>query len=232
VPNDTGAIDAGLRLELEKIAGALRQEDGQIQFGGPARKRIAVDAYAVLDDLTGEVLYSGYSMPMYFPRKQALPTISGILYRTGRKLYLVGADSNDRLLVVDTREIGDLFWILLCSALLGIVGFSGAYAAGMTFLRKYFLLTDSAPAGIAEARRVGEGLTVEFKKSISFEVQSSVDRVLESIAAFANAADGSIFIGIEDNGNVRGLRLEGGKARDALRERSIKQYATESDPIR
>lgn len=142
-----------------------------------------------------------------------------MFYRTGRKLYLLRADSTDRLLVVNTREIGDLLWLLVSSALVWGIGFSWASAAGVTFLRKYFLLTDTAPPSIAEARGSGEGLTVEFKKSISFEIQSSVDRVLESIAAFANSSDGAIFIGIEDNGNVRGLRLVGEKARDALKER-------------
>jgi ATP-dependent DNA helicase RecG len=60
---------------------------------------------------------------------------------------------------------------------------------------------------------------LSLKRSISFDVQNSVDRVLETIAAFANTAGGTIFIGIEDNGKVHGLRLEGAKARDALNER-------------
>lgn len=57
VPNDTGAIDAGLRLDLERIGSALREEEGRIGFGGPARKRVAVDAYTVLDIATEKVLY-------------------------------------------------------------------------------------------------------------------------------------------------------------------------------
>lgn len=59
LPTNTAAIDAALRLELDKIAGALRQEGGRIEFGGPARRRIAADGYVVLDLATNEVLYSG-----------------------------------------------------------------------------------------------------------------------------------------------------------------------------
>jgi ATP-dependent DNA helicase RecG len=81
------------------------------------------------------------------------------------------------------------------------------------------VLTNRSAHSSADALRRGEGLTVEFKRSISFDVQASVDRVLETIAAFANTADGTIFIGVEDNGNIYGLRLEGAKARDALAER-------------
>ena len=141
------------------------------------------------------------------------------LFRAGRQLYIVRADASDRLLVVNTSPAGDLLWLLGCSTLLLGASYSGAYASGRTFLRKYFLLTDSSAHSYADALQLGEGLTIEFKRSISFDVQHSVDRVLETIAAFANTAGGTIFIGVEDNGKVHGLRLEGTKARDALNER-------------
>ena len=219
LPTNTAAIDAALRLELDKIAGALRQEGGRIEFGGPARRRIAADGYVVLDLATNEVLYSGYSIPMYFPRSRALPGPGTSLYRHGRQIYAVRADSSDRLLVVNTSRVDDLLLLLVLSALILAGGFSVAYTSGMTFLRKYFVLTGSSAHSLADALRLGEGLTVEFKRGISFEVQNSVDRVLETIAAFANTANGTIFIGIEDNGNIHGLRPDGAKGRDALAER-------------
>jgi predicted HTH transcriptional regulator len=123
-------------------------------------------------------------------------------------------------LVVNTDQVGDVLSLLVLSALILAGGFSVAYASGMTFLRKYFVLTGGSAYSPADALRLGEGLTVEFKRSISFGVQSSVDRVLETIAAFANTADGTIFIGIEDDGNIHGLRPDdGAKGRDALAER-------------
>jgi ATP-dependent DNA helicase RecG len=122
-------------------------------------------------------------------------------------------------LVVNTSRVDDLLLLLVLSALILAGGFSVAYTSGMTFLRKYFVLTGSSAHSLADALRLGEGLTVEFKRGISFEVQNSVDRVLETIAAFANTANGTIFIGIEDNGNIHGLRPDGAKGRDALAER-------------
>jgi hypothetical protein len=86
LPTSTTAIDAALRQQLDKIAGALRQEDGRIEFGGPARRRIAADGYVVLDIATNEVLYGGYSLPMYFPHSRTLPAPGTSLYRQGRQL--------------------------------------------------------------------------------------------------------------------------------------------------
>jgi hypothetical protein len=219
LPSDKTAIDAALRQQLDKIAGALRPGEGRIEFGGPAHPRVAIDGYVVLDIATNEVLYSGYSLPMYFPRSRLLPGPGTTLYRSGWQLYVVRADSNDRLLVVNTSIVGDLRSLLILAVAIMGGGLVVGHRSGMTFLRKYFLLRDSSPPSTTDALRLGEGLTVEFKRGISFEVQNSVDRVLETIAAFANTADGTIFIGIEDNGNVHGLRLDGTKGRDALVER-------------
>jgi schlafen family protein len=235
LPTNTPVIDNALRQEVDEIAGALRQEDDRIEFGGLARRRVAVDGYVVSDIATDEVLFSGYSMPMYYPHSRRLPRPGTRLFRAGRQIYIVRADSSDRLLVVNTSPVGDLLWLLGCSTLLLGAGFSGAYASGRTFLRKYFLLSDSSAHSYADALQLGEGLTVEFKRSISFDVQNSVDRVLETIAAFANTAGGTIFIGIEDNGKVHGLRLEGAKVRDALNERihqSVRNRVRPSPVIR
>lgn len=78
-------------------------------------------------------------MPMYFPHRRALPEFPGMFYQAGRKLYLVRTDSTDRLMAVNTSEIGDVAWIMASPALVWSLGFSGAYAAGVTFLRKFIL---------------------------------------------------------------------------------------------
>jgi hypothetical protein len=203
-------VDAALHQQLDKIAGALRPAEGRLEFGEQARRKVAADGYVVLDIPKNEVLYGGYSLPMYFPHSRALPGTGTNLYRQGRQLYVVRADSNGRLSVVNTDKVGDLLSLLLLSTLILTGGFALAYRSGMTFLRKYFVLTASSAPSPADALRLGEGLTIEFKRSVSFDVQNSVDRVLETIAAFANTADGTIFIGIEDNGNLYGLRLDDG----------------------
>jgi hypothetical protein len=219
LPTNTSAIDAALRQQLEKIAGALQQEDDRVSFGEPSRRRIAADGYVVLDMRTNAIIFGGYSLPMYFPRTRPLPETGTTLYRQDRELHIVRADSNGRLLAVNTERVGDLLSLLIVLVLIIAVGFAVAYRSGMTFLRRYFVLTDRSAQNAADALRLGEGPTVEFKRSISFDVQNSVDRVLETVAAFANTADGTIFIGIEDNGNIHDLHLDGTKARDALAER-------------
>lgn len=46
-------------------------------------------------------------------------------------------------------------------------------------------------------------MTVEFKRGISFDAQNSIDRVLETIAAFANTADGTLFIGVDGAADIK-----------------------------
>jgi len=59
LPTNTTSVDAALRQQLDKIAGALRQADGRIEFGDPARRRVAANGYVVMDIATNEVLYVG-----------------------------------------------------------------------------------------------------------------------------------------------------------------------------
>jgi hypothetical protein len=216
LPTDADAIDTALHKQLDLILGGLREANGRIEY---PRRRIAADGYLALDTATGEVFDNGLSLPMYFPRTRPLPGPGASLYRHGRRLYAVRADSDGRILVDNVSEIGDLFSVLRLAVMVLTGGFALGYSVGMTFLRRFLLLKDGSTHTLAEALRLGEGLTIEFKRSISFEVPNSVDRVLETVAALANTADGTIFIGVEDNGRINGLKLEGGKARDALTER-------------
>jgi ATP-dependent DNA helicase RecG len=47
----------------------------------------------------------------------------------------------------------------------------------------------------------GENDTVEFKRSFS-------DEVMISLVAFANAKGGTVYLGIEDDGTVKGVSLQ------------------------
>ena len=219
LPIDIGAVDKALRGQLDMLLDALREDAGRVDLGAAARRRVVADGYTVIDTATAEVLYHGYSLPMYFPRSQPLPRPGASFYRHGRALYVVRADSNGRLLAVRMNQVGDLPSILVLAALILAGGSLLGYKLGMTFLRRFFVLTNSSAQTLDEALRLGEGLTIEFKRSISFDVPNSVDRVLETIAAFANTAHGTLFIGVEDNGRINGLHVEGLKGRDALTER-------------
>ena len=48
--------------------------------------------------------------------------------------------------------------------------------------------------------RSGESETVEFKESFN-------DAVIEALSAFANASGGTVFVGIADDGTVKGISV-------------------------
>jgi hypothetical protein len=156
---------------------------------------------------------------MYFPHDRELPLPGTRLFRISQQLFVLRADANDRVLVVNSSAIGNIPSLVALAFVLLFAGFVTAYRAGSTVLRRYFTAERGAPIDVRDALRLGEGLGVEFKRSIAFDQQNSVDRVLETIAAFANTGDGTLFIGIEDNGRINGLSLDGLKARDAFLER-------------
>ncbi len=60
--------------------------------------------------------------------------------------------------------------------------------------------------------RAGENLTVEFKRQVP-----KLDRLAKSLSAFSNSSGGSIFFGVEDNGDICGLDHLNG-TRDIVRQ--------------
>ena len=56
------------------------------------------------------------------PEAKALPGIDTTLYRQGWQLYVVRADANDRLFVMNTSPVGDLPSLLLLLVLLLVSG--------------------------------------------------------------------------------------------------------------
>jgi ATP-dependent DNA helicase RecG len=80
-------------------------------------------------------------------------------------------------------------------------------------LRRYFSLRGGRPATVAEALAVGEGQSIEFKHGLT------EDPLLKAITAFANTNDGTVFIGIDDEGRVRGLEFPSPKAKDEFRHK-------------
>ena len=123
-------------------------------------------------------------------------------------------DSNERLLAVATQPIGDVPSIATLFSLLFAFTGAVAYIAARTFLRKYFLFSEARSHTVQEALRLGEGESIEFKRSISFDSAGSVEQLLQTVAAFANSGDGTIFIGIEDEGQVKGISAASPKERD------------------
>jgi predicted HTH transcriptional regulator len=76
---------------------------------------------------------------------------------------------------------------------------------------------------LEETLQKGEGQSIEFKAGV---IDSNVAKV---IAAFANTNAGNIFIGVEDNGGISGLREQTAQERDQLL-RKIRQVTTMIQP--
>jgi predicted HTH transcriptional regulator len=90
---------------------------------------------------------------------------------------------------------------------------------GATFLRRYLFFNETRPHTVDEALKLGEGTGVEFKRSISFDSPGSVEQVLQTVVAFANSGDGTVFIGIEDDGKIRGVKLDTAQEKDRLSQK-------------
>lgn len=96
------------------------------------------------------------------------------------------------------------------------------------------LFKETRPHTIDEALKLGEGTSIEFKRSISFDNQGSVDQILQTIVAIANSGDGTLLIGIEDDGKVRGIKLDTTQEKDRLSQRIhqvVRQRIKPSPPI-
>jgi hypothetical protein len=108
---------------------------------------------------------------------------------------------------------------------LWIAGITGALAVAtvLTLIVRYELEKRSLEISLEEALKKGEGQSIEFKSGI---IDSNVAKI---IAAFANTNTGNIFVGVEDNGGVSGLREQTPHERDQLL-RKIRQVATMIQP--
>lgn len=65
-------------------------------------------------------------------------------------------------------------------------------------------------------REAGEGKSVDFKEAFPDQAH----RLGKEIAAMASSGGGRIFIGIDDNGSLRGINASTGEDRDDLAERA------------
>jgi hypothetical protein len=108
---------------------------------------------------------------------------------------------------------------------LAVVGITGALTVVtvLGLILTYEVEKRSLEISLEEALKKGEGQSIEFKSGI---IDSSVAKV---IAAFANTNPGNIFVGVEDNGGVSGLREQSPQERDQL-IRKIRQVASMIQP--
>jgi hypothetical protein len=155
-----------------------------------------------------------------------LPAAGYRLYIRDYNLYLLVTERQGRLLAASLANLGGIWWLLVLSAATFLGMTAMARALSRRYLRSYFALSGIQVPTVEEALNSGEGQRVEFKRGISEDeakTGSVNDELLKSIAAFANTNDGTILIGVDDAGHVKGLDLDF-KQRDRL-ERKIHQLA-------
>jgi len=120
----------------------------------------------------------------------------------------------------EERALHQTILFSLCLAL-------GSWLIAVTLLVvplvRYELEKRSLEISLEEALKKGEGQSIEFKAGV---IDSNVAKV---IAAFANTNAGNVFIGVEDNGGVSGLREQTAQERDQLL-RKIRQVTTMIQP--
>ena len=211
-------LDRKLDEQLDRILDSLREEGGKIEVPGTAQRKVT-DGYEVVELGSNEIVSGGSWIPVYLPPHSPLPHKGISLYRHERELYLVRTDTSERLIAVSIKSIGDPAFLAVLFGLLFLASGVAAYLSATTFLRRYLVFSQIRPPAIEEAIRLGEGGSIEFKRSISFESDNSVQQLLQTIVAFANSGDGSIFIGIEDQGQLRGISVAGPKGKDRFSQR-------------
>lgn len=88
-----------------------------------------------------------------------------------------------------------------------------SYVVSSTFFRKHFIFFHKNQPSISDALKSGEGQKIEFKRGLID------DDILKSITAFANTNDGTIFIGIDDEGKIKGINEKTLKEKDNFRSK-------------
>jgi len=202
-----GELDAALQRDADKIARGLLVPRTSLR---PSRSGLSVDGFQVVDPNTKQVVEQGPWLPVFLPNGVPLPTPGFTFYVSDGSLYAAETENRGSVLATSFIELGSL-WQLAWSCAAGLFLGAIAWALSRRFLRNYFAVTGMKVPNVEEALRAGEGQEVEFKRGLSDDENrtgSVEDELLKSVAAFANRNDGAIFVGIDDAGHIKGLRLD------------------------
>ncbi len=204
-------VDADLKREAEQIANNFAPVKGKSLRSAKFTPKLSADGFAVADAITGEVFVFGPQLPMFLPKEKILPREGPQPYIDTGDVYIAQTDTNGRLVATSIVSVGSYGWFAITEVLV-FIG-AGLIARGLSrrFLRNYFAAMGVRVPDLQEALSRGEGQNVEFKRGLSEEqskASSVEDELLKSTAAFANTNDGIIFIGVDDGGRIRGLRLD------------------------
>ena len=200
-------VDAALERDADRIARSLSIPRTALR---PARNGLSVDGFQVVDPDTKQVVEQGPWLPAFLPKGVPLPTPGFQFYVSEGTLYAAETETSGSVLATSFFEIGSFWWIAWsCTAglFLGVI----TRSVSRRLLRNYFAVTGMRVPSVEEAQRGGESQSVEFKRGLSEDenrMSTVEDELLKSIAAFANTNDGVIFVGIDDAGHIKGLRLD------------------------
>jgi hypothetical protein len=212
-----GSVDVKLKSEAETIVASLKA--GKRDFRG-----VRADGFEIVNAKTQQVLNWGPWLPMYLPKATKLPEPGRQLHLSDSDIYIVQTDTDGRLCAVSLVSVGEFRWLALLTVFVFLCATLGVYFLSHRFLRGYFALRRTKIPSIKEALEKGEGEEIEFKRGISdSKLSKGDDEILESIASFANTNGGVIFIGIDDEGHIKGLAFNS-KQRDLL-EQKLRQLA-------
>jgi len=205
-------VDQRLKEELDKIALRVKQNGARIES---LRIISNVDGYEIVEADSGRVVRWNGEIPAQYPAGRELIPTKSTIYREADDLFAARADENEDILVVSVVHMGSLWWFLVVIMGTGVLAFLLAYVVGIEWLKRYFTLRGGRPTTVSDALKSsgGEGQALEFKHGLT------EDAVLRAVTAFSNTNDGTIFIGIDDEGRVRGLDLPTMKTKDEFRHR-------------
>ncbi len=208
----TPDIDQRLAAEANRIASRVSLRDGQVHVAGINTK---LDLWEILDGETGRVFrWIEDALGRLPPSEQVTRGMS--LHRERGDLYLVRTDVSTDLVAVTLSFIINL-WALVASLGVVFVAVCGSfYTICATWFRRYFLLIGGRRVSLAEALKGGESKFVEFKQASDHQ-----ESLLKAITAFANSNDGTVFVGIADNGQVEGIEAETLEERDKFQQRIL-----------
>jgi hypothetical protein len=206
-------IDQKLKVELDNIAKALKVERGKVIL--PTDFRTRIDGYQIVISETKEVISWFWNLPAFFPKDKPLPQKGLSIFRKSEKLFLVRTDYSNDLIVASLRPFGNLWLLGICAIAVYVLAFLLSCLISLTFFKKYFMLSHKHRISVGDALKSGEGQKIEFKRGLVDE------DILKTITAFANTNDGTIFIGIDDDGKIAGIHAKTPKEKDNFRTKIL-----------
>jgi hypothetical protein len=212
VTSSSSGIEQVLKEEADNIANSLKIENEKVSLPSEFRTK-QVDGYQVVDAGDKRAISWAWLLPAIFPKEKILPQKGLSFSRRGNEVFLVRTDYGNGLTVVSLRSVGNIWRLGKDALVVFLLSFLLSYVISPAFFRKYFIFFQKNHPTISDALKSGEGQKVEFKRGLID------DDVLKSIAAFANTNDGTIFIGIDDDGKITGIDVKTPKEKDNFRNR-------------